>query len=221
MNHFDFNEGLRRVQRAYSSHGYTVHVRFETDLIKVESKGQQWAEEYGTTELAHRKQHRRQRGLPTAVATCLPVLGLPHRRMLILMATPAALTAPRESPWATQRWMQGPPSCGPYELIRSARERGDYAWTWRLRATELHSISRRLISLVKSGNAGAVRKETEIWIKVFSLQRGVRTQFAKLLRSARKLWLACHGTPWPGVDPDHLPFVSKFRSIGQAVADDQ
>jgi len=217
MKHADFNEGLRRVARSYASHGYTVSVSFETDFTKVDAKAEQWAEQFGTTLLPYQKQDRRQKGLPTAVATCLPVLGLPHRRLLILMATPTALNAPQASPWATQRWKEGPPNCGHYELIHSPREkRGDYAWTWRLSAAEVQNISKRLISLVKTKNAAAIRKETEIWIKVFSLQRGVRSQFAKLLQSARKLWLACHGCPWPGVNPEQLPFISQFRAANRA-----
>lgn len=212
MKHFDFNEGLRRVARSYAVHGYTVSVAFETDFAKVHAKADQWAEQFGTNLSAYKRQDRKQMGLPTAVATCLPVLGLPHRRLLVLMATPTALSAPQASPWATERWREGAPNCGPYELIYSPREsRGDYAWTWRLNAAEVQSISKRLISLVKTKNATAIRKETEIWVKMFSMQRGVRSQYSKLLKSARKLWLACHGCPWPGVNPDQLPFVSQFR----------
>jgi hypothetical protein len=216
MKHADFNEGLRRVLRAYSKHGYTLSVCFEADFTKVDSKAAQWAEQFGTNLLAYQKQDRRQRGLPTAVATCLPVLGLPHRRTLILMSTPHALRAPQASPWSRERWSDSPPRCAPYELVHTPRDRGDYSWTWRLDAAEMQRISKRLIDLVKTKNAESIRLETAIWIKCFSMQRGVRSQFAKLFRSARKLWQACHGLPWPGVDPDHLPFISQFRSTNQA-----
>jgi hypothetical protein len=65
--------------------------------------------------------------------------------------------------------------------------------------------------MVKSGNGHGVRTETTAWIAIFSMSRGVRAQIRRILKSAQKLWAACHRTPWPGQDSDDLPFITDFR----------
>lgn len=201
---------LQLVLRDYML-GYTHWVGFRADVEKVPVKASQWEMEFGTSLLPYQKQRRKRDGLPTAVATCMPSVGFPNHRQIILMATPLLQQAHPASPWHKQQWRQSPPEFWPYIMVREPRIRGDYAWTWRIQDSEFLKISARLTAIIKSGNAATVRTETEVWLRVFSMQGGVRRQFRKMLSSGRKLWVASHKSTWPGVDPDELPAIVQFR----------
>ncbi|MCZ8073765.1 MAG: hypothetical protein O9341_06495 [Paucibacter sp.] len=191
--------------------GYTVSIAFVTDSEKVLAKSLQWERDFGTRLLSYQKQDRKQRGLPTAVALSTQVHGSPSKRELILMATPLALSAHPDSPWAKQKWMEQLPQCGVYIMVRSPRLQGGYSWTWNLQERVRSQLSARLTHLVKSKNAFAVRSETESWTQIFSMYRGVRGQLIRAIKSAQKLWHACHGSSWPGIDPKSLPCITEFR----------
>ncbi|MGA0608713.1 hypothetical protein [Caldimonas sp. KR1-144] len=191
--------------------GYCLTIGFTTDEEKLERKAIEWAEAFGTRLPAWRRQDRKQRGLPNAVAVAGGVLGYPGRREVILMATAEALSAPAISPWAKEKWTDRYPTFGPYILSREPRPGREPVWTWRLQESVYQGISRYLISLVKQGNAGAVRLETESWLGAYALFGGVRRQLRRSLMAARKLWNACHQSAWPGVDPDALPMLIGFR----------
>jgi hypothetical protein len=45
------------------------------------------------------------------------------------------------------------------------------------------------------------------------MHSGIRTQTAKMLRRAQKVWAKhSHGKAWPSVDPSKLPILSGYRS---------
>lgn len=201
---------LNRVLLCYQR-GYTLWIRFQTDIEKVEAKANQWKGQFDTALLSYERQDKKERGIPTAVATSSRVLGNPYARELILMATPLALRMPQTSVWATQKWISRPPESGPFVMVHSPRDRGDYAWTWKLQEVELNRLSKRLTSLVKTRDALAVNVETEAWVKIFPMFRGVRSQFKRLLWSGEKLWTACNSSPWPGVPHDSLPIINRFH----------
>ena len=140
---------LKRILFCYGR-GYTVWIRFETDLEKVPAKAAQWKEQFGTGLLPYQRQDRKERGLPTAVATSSRVLGNPYVRELILMATPLALEPPPMSPWLTQKWITRPPECGPFVMVHAPRTRGDYAWTWKLQNAEIQRRSEEHTSELQS-----------------------------------------------------------------------
>ena len=71
-------------------------------------------------------------------------------------------------------------------------------------------LSARLTTLVKAGDVGLLRYEMEVWTRIFVMHGGVRRQFMKLIASAQKLWRVCHASPWPGIEPGALPFITKF-----------
>lgn len=201
---------LQQILRSYQR-GYTFWLAFVTESEKVPAKAVQWERDFGTRLLAYQKQDRKQRGLPTAVAFSTQVHGSPSKRELVLMATPLVQKAHPESPWSNQIWSAHLPQCGVYIMVRSPRRQGGYAWTWKLQESVRARLSARLTQLVKSKNALAIRTETESWVQIFSMFRGVRSQLIRAIKSAQKLWHACHRTSWPGVDPEALPFVSEFR----------
>ena len=206
----DMTSALQRIQMLYQR-GYVVWISFSTAAEKVPAKDMQWERDFGTRLRASQRQDRKERGLPTAVATSTSVVGYPTMRQLILMATPFATGAHPQSPWSKEQWNERPPHCGDYVLVHSPVPGGRYAWTWNLHESVVARISAQLTRMVKAGNGPAVRIETTAWIASFSMSRGVRGQIRKVLKSGEKLWAACQQTPWPGVDPDDLPFVAEFR----------
>ena len=207
----NMTEGLRRLMLTYVR-GYSVWISFQTEEERVVSKALQWERDYGTRLLAYQRQDLKERGQPTAVATSMLVLGSPSLREVFLMATPLALSAPKASPWATQKWQERPLRCGIYIMVRSPRPRGDYAWTWNLQADVVSRLASRLTYLVKSGNEFSIRVEINSWVSTFSMFRGVRQQLTRLLKSAQKLWHACHRINWPAISPESLPFITEFKS---------
>jgi hypothetical protein len=97
------------------------------------------------------------------------------------MASHLALNAHPASPWAKQVWKPPPPECDIYVMVHEPPERGDYAWTWRLQQHAMNSMSRHLTSLVKSGDASAVRSHIEWLFKYLAMFRGVRRQAKRML----------------------------------------
>lgn len=203
-------EGLRRLMQNYQR-GYVLSISFITAEEKVAAKDFQWERDFGTRLLAYQRQDRKQRGQPTAVATSVPVPGNPSMRELFLMSTRFALDAHPDSPWAKERWSDRLPRCGDYILVHSPSKSGPYGWTWNLQESVLVRLAARLTRLVKAKDAFGVRTETYGWCDTFSMVRGVRGQLIYTIKSARKLWIACHQTPWPGISPEELPFISEFR----------
>lgn len=173
-----------------------------------------WAETYGTSLPAWKRQDRKQKGLPNAVALGVPVVGLPEHLQLILMATQDALTAPQVSPFSREKWLTKCPELSDYVIVHEPRERGDYAWTWRLQARVTTNLERHLVSLISQGDAAQVRKETIQWIKFYAMYGGVRRQLRRLLKSGKKLWDGKIKTAWPGPDPESLPAMIGFRGQG-------
>ena len=173
-----------------------------------------WAETYGTSLPAWKRQDRKQKGLPNAVALGVPVVGLPEHLQLILMATQDALTAPQISPFSREKWLTRCPELSDYVIVHEPRERGDYAWTWRLQERVTTSLEKHLVSLVSKGDAAQVRKETMQWIRFYAMYGGVRRQLRRLLKSGKKLWEGKIKTAWPGPDPESLPAMIGFRGQG-------
>lgn len=206
----DTTGGLQRIQMLYQR-DYVVSISFPIAVEKVPAKDIQWERDFGTKLHSSPRQDLKERGLPTAVATSMSIPGHPSMRQLILMATRYAIDAHPQSPWAKEQWKEGPPRCGDYVLVHSPVAGSRYAWTWNLHESVVARLSAQLTRMVKSGNGHAIRIETSGWIASFSMCRGVRGQIRRVLKSAQKLWAACHRTPWPGPDSDNLPFIGDFR----------
>ena len=206
----DATTALQQIRSCWQR-GYVSWISFEIAVEKVESKGLDLAEKFGTRLPSWKRQDLKEAGRPTAVASCVRVLGNPARREIILMATPLVHLAPPGSPWTRERWRDRLPEVGSFVMVKEPRERGDAAWTWRLQERIYQQLSADLVRAVKQGDASGVAVRCSTWIKVFPMAGGVRRQLRRLFRSASKLWTACQRTPWPGVDPDRLPMQIGFR----------
>ena len=171
-----------------------------------------WPEAYGTNLPAWKRQDRKQKGLPNAVALGAPVVGLPDHLQLVLMATQDALTVPELSPFSREKWRTRCPELSDYVIVHEPRERGDYAWTWRLQEKVISGLDNRMMSIIGRVDAPELRRETDQWVRFYAMYGGVRRQLRRLLRSGEKLWSRKHKTPWPGPDPEKLPAMVGFRA---------
>lgn len=202
------------------SRGYTLWLSFEVDESKVESLREKWIETCGTNLPAWKRQDRKQKGLPNAWAAAAPVLGYPNRRQVILMATEQALNFP-ESDLGRQQWVRRLPEFSDFVMVREARNRGDYAWTWRIQNRVLGLLENRIFGLVKSGDRFAVTSEARQMAALYPMFGGVRRQLARMLKAAAKLWTATQPSPWPGLTAEQLPMMIGFKGTRRHVADDK
>lgn len=189
-------------------------VQWTSFLIAAErskAKGDELAELYGSKLPAWKRQDLKQKGLPTCEAISAPVLGSPSKREFILMVTDKVRAAPQGSVWTREVWTDRNIAFGSFVMVKEPHPHRDYAWTWRLQEHIYEGIKRNLIRWVKSGNAFAIIAETQSWLRCYPMFGGVRRQFQRLINSARKLWMACHHSAWPGLSADQLPIMIGFR----------
>jgi hypothetical protein len=216
MKQFDnLTPALEAILINWSRRGYVCWTSFQLKTERVDAKAMELADSYGTRLPAWKRQDRKQAGQPTCVAVSAPILGSPGSREIILMATAEVQTAPAGSVWKRERWSDRCVVFGSFVLTKEPRPRGDYAWTWRLQEHIYEGIRRYLTSLVKAGNASAIRTETEGWQRRYPLFGGVRRQLRRLLNSGEKLWLALQRRPWPGLSSEQLPIKIGFRGDPQ------
>lgn len=219
MRHHDhITSALQSILLNYAK-GYTRWVSFAIDVKKVEGIGEKWAETLGTRLPAWKRQDRKQKQLANAVALSAPILSTPNKRQIILMATEHVIGMPENTPWRRERWLTRLPEFSDFVMVREARERGDLVWTWRLQDRILGGLESHLTSLVKAGDASAVRQESGHWTRIYPMFGGVRRQLRRTLNSARKLWTATVRSPWPGAVPEALPMMIGFRSLDTTQAD--
>lgn len=210
-NYPDLTHGLQAIL-LHHLRGYTHSVAFDVDDDKLAAKGAALAVDYGTRLPGWQRQDRKQAGQPTAVAAALHTFATPPgKRTIVLMATSLVEQAHPASPWARQKWNAGPVELGSYALAYERRDRGDSGWTWRLNDQVFNGISRYIHTLVTQGDADAIRRETALWPKVYSMFGGVRRQLRKLLRSNQRLWSQLHSSTWPGLQESQLPQLGSWR----------
>jgi len=206
--HEDLTPALSSILRHWNN-GYIVWISFITTAEKEDGLEEKWASNFSTKLAAWRRQDMKQKGMPTAVALSAPVIGQPGKRQVMLMATPAALKAEEE--WAREQWKTALPDFSDFKMVHEPRDRGDYAWTWRLQPHVENGLLNYWKGLVASGDASEVARDTHHAVKFYPMFGGVRRQLRRIFNGHRKLWSAKWGSPWPGPDPDHLPMMGKFK----------
>jgi len=233
----DLTDVLRAVQRQWQA-DYTHWVSFVVDVYKLQPIVERWRVDLGIDLPAWKRQDRKHRGLANAVAMAGPVIGAPHLRQVMLMATPAVANMPAGTPWHRQQWKTSLPTFSEYIMVHEPRLRGDYAWTWRLQQQFEVGLQRHFTALVHKGDASQIKYHTEHAVRFHPLFGGVRRQLIRLIKSACKLWDAKYnprpkskpgpgssantqaaedqrkpkGRPWPGQDPDTLPAMIGFKA---------
>jgi len=196
--------------------GYTCWIKTEP-LLRDRADAvlrAKWSEVYGINLPAWKRQDRKAKGLPNAVGFAVPVVGMPEHRQLILMATEHALAVPEISPFSREKWITRCPEVSDYVMVHEPRERGDYAWSWRLQERVIGGLQKRMNLLITTIDAAGLKKETMQWIRFYALYGGVRRQLRRLLRSGAKLWMNRNKSSWPGPDPEALPAMVGFKGNG-------
>jgi hypothetical protein len=207
----DITPALQAILRSVSTGNTCCWVSFQTHQDKLELIKEKWLESYGTGLSSEKRRYRKSHGLPTAQGLALPVLGYPHKIECVLLASTEALLI-TDGPFAREKWNKTAPEVSDFVMIKEPRERRDYAWTWRIQNRVYGLLEQHLTALIKMGDAAAVRKETDHWIRLYPLFGGVRRQLRRLLNGGRKLWAATQKSAWPGHDPDALPAMIGFRA---------
>lgn len=206
----DITPGLQAVLRSWSTGDTGCWISFMVDESKVAGIDAKWSETYGTRLSAEKRRWRRSKNLPTAWAGSIPVLGAPHKRQLVLMASADGLHAGDQ--WSRETWRQDPPEISDFVMLREPRERGDYSWTWRIQQRQVALVEQHLISLIKSGDADGAFEYSRYICRFYPMFGGVRRQLRRMLRSASKFWVATTKTEWHGLDPEALPAMVGYRN---------
>src|SRR6185369_243252 len=101
--------------------GYPLWVSFLVDADKVDGIAAKWSENLGTTLPAWKRQDRKEKQMANAVALSAPVLGMAHKRQLILMATEHALKMPASTAWRREKWQSRLPEFSEFVIVHEAR----------------------------------------------------------------------------------------------------
>lgn len=211
-HHDDITPALWAILRSWSTGDAKCWISFSIGPEKLAGIDKKWTEELGTRLSTEKRRWLRNHCLPTAWAVSAPVLGKPHLRQVILMASEAALSMSADTPWGREKWITRPPEFSDFVMVHEPRDRRDYAWTWRIQNRQLGLLEQHLTAIVKTGNGASVAGAASHLVRFYPMFGGVRRQLRRLLNGSRKLWVATHGGNWPGPDPESLPMMIGFRA---------
>lgn len=102
-------------------------------------------------------------------------------------------------------------------LTRPQQHGGGSRWTWclapQVEKREANYVTSLAQAAGRSGDPSRMRAYLERSLLRRPMHSGVRTQVAKMLRRAKRVWLKhSNGQPWPASSPDNLPWLGTFRS---------
>lgn len=208
----DITPALQAILRSWSTGGTQCWISFLIGSEKIDGIDKKWTDDLGIRLSADKRRWRRNKGFPTAWAASAPVLGKPHLREVILMASEVALSAAPDTPWGRENWHTRPPEFSDFVMVHEPRDRRDYAWTWRIQNRQLGLLEQNLVAIVRGGDGAAVAEAAFHLVRIYPMFGGVRRQLRRLLNGSRKLWAATRGSNWPGPNPDTLPMMVGFRA---------
>lgn len=211
-NYDDITPALQAIQRSWSTGDTKCWISFSIGPEKLVGIDKKWTDDLGIRLSAEKRRWRRKQGLPTAWAASAPVLGKPHMREVILMASEEALSAAADTPWGREKWHTRPPEFSDFVMVHEPRDRRDYVWTWRIQNRQLGLLEQNLTAIIRNGDGGAVAGAASHLVQFYPMYGGVRRQLRRLLNGSRKLWVATRGSSWPGPDPETLPMLIGFRA---------
>lgn len=213
MKHHDsMTQAMAFSLRAWSAYGATCWVSFETNEEKLEAIGAKLDEAYGLALSPEKRRWRRGKHLPVAWGFSTRVLGQPHSLRILILATQEAVHAPPHSPFSKEKWRTSLPELGDFVMVKEPRERGDYAWSWKIQDRQLGLMASHLTILVKQRDARQVATCCQEWARLYPAFGGVRRGLKRMFKSAAKLWVSTQKSAWPGPDPDELPMMVGFKA---------
>jgi hypothetical protein len=213
MKHYDsMTQAMTFALRAWSTYGATCWVTFDSNEEKLDGLRAKLDEAYGLALPPEKRRWRRSKKLPVAWGFSTRVLGKPHSISVLMLATQEAVSAPPESPFSREKWRTSLPELGDFVMVKEPRERGDYAWSWKIQDRQMGLMSAHLTALVKHGDTHQLAACCHEWARLYPVFGGVRRGLKRLFKSAAKLWVATHKKPWPGPDPEQLPMMVGFKA---------
>ena len=213
MKHYDsMTQAMTFALRAWSTYGATCWVTFDSNEEKLDGLRAKLDEAYGLALPPEKRRWRRSKKLPVAWGFSTRVLGKPHSISVLMLATQEAVSAPPESPFSREKWRTSLPELGDFVMVKEPRERGDYAWSWKIQDRQMGLMSAHLTALVKHGDTHQLAACCHEWARLYPAFGGVRRGLKRLFKSAAKLWVATHKKPWPGPDPEQLPMMVGFKA---------
>ncbi len=101
-------------------------------------------------------------------------------------------------------------------LTRPRQHGGGARWTWCLTPQAERDCANYLAELAQAAGRNGDPKRLRAYVDTLlrrPMHSGVRTQAAKMLRRARKVWAKHSGAvPWPCHTPEDLPCFGRFRT---------
>lgn len=216
MRYYDNQtDGLRHLSFLWSRNKPVGWVGFPTDQSRLDALDEKWSERFGTRLPSHVRHLRTKRRQPNGLAFAHRLAGT-HRVQVWLLRTAGDL-GPPESPWNKEAWnTTTTPEIGTAEtrlyMVRDARDRGDYAWTWKLGTRHINLIGSHWRDLVQRGDADELRFAIKSCAAGLPMFGGVRRQLMVEMERQKRRWThQWRDKPFPKVV---LPKMGKFSGKG-------
>jgi hypothetical protein len=211
-NYDDLTLGMQAILLHFSR-GYvlTTVEQIIVSLEKINSISEKFIDLYGTNLPAWKRLQRKEKGLPNCVGAIIPVVGNPYKKQIVLLCTdhqPAELN--EKNPFLNEKW-QSKISIGDFEIAKDMRDRGDSAFSWKLKKSALMGFEAHLRNLLKKGQWHQLIDELNKCAKFYPMFGGIRRQLKRLIGGYKKLYEKKHSTEWAGPDPENLPKMVGFR----------
>ena len=212
MRHYEHTVDALRAALLMYQRGYRYGVTFEVDISKLDAIAAKFDANFGTNLPGWKRYERRKKGLPNAWACSFPIGQRKAQVLLMMDSTPDDLRDfDATSPWARERWRPVESlEIAAYSIACDRRDRGDWAYTFRLSPRVLRGLQ-DYWRMLGSSHLEQLVFEAERAVASYALFGGVRRQLRRLIRGYAKLYQRKIGKPWPGPDPEQLPFVAGFR----------
>lgn len=198
--------------------GYTLWTGFQTPIDKISALDEKWSLSLGIHEPGWKRQDRKQKGIPNAIAVFGQVFSRPSMCEIVLMATENARHVAPNSPYHAflrEQWRDDLPRFSHFEMAHMPTEaQGKLTWTWKIRKLELSQIEKHLIFLCDQRDVEMLKRETHSLARNFPMYNGIRSQVRRLLRHVQRKSAACH-IQYLGPDPENLPAMLRFPTTRQ------
>lgn len=209
-------------QRAISRqvHSYPLWTSGVIDVEKWPRFVLKMAERYEIDISPSARQWRKKKGECTAllIAAELPKKEYEEKIRWVLMVSESGTGAVKEKEKLSDA-RNTRITWGDYVLMYMTRPRewgGGSRWTWCMSPQLERQESNYLTATAQAAAISNQPKRLNDFVHGSLLKRpmhsGIRTQVAKMLRRAQKVWAKhSHGKPWPSVDPANLPHLGEYR----------
>jgi len=212
MKIYDLTTGLQAVllhfQRGYV---LTTECPIVVHADKRDSLMEKFIEVYGVNFPAWKRYSRKLKGLPSAVALDLSVLGQPHSRQIVLLSTAFDDRLPKDAQWRREKWV---PLKRVQDFVLSNEVGSDRqtSLSWRLAPEVIAPQARYWLKLIKEQKASEAMMHMREAVELYPAYAGVRKQLKQEISSLKKLIERKYKVPYTGPDPDKLPIIAGFRA---------